>query len=101
MAEVAASFRIEIEAMSFGLTRSIVLGTPSTRQSGLESLKVETPRTKIEVWSAPGCPERWILVMPGSLPVIMFETLVIGALSSSLFETCETEPTRNCFFCVP
>ena len=93
--------RIEMEAMSFGLTVLIMRSTPSTRQSGLESLNVEEPRTRIEAWSLPGWPERWILVTPGSLPVIMFDTLVIGALSSSLFDTDETEPTRNCFFCVP
>ena len=43
----------------------------------------------IDVWSFPGRPERWTLVTPGNLPVIILERLAWGAIINSLEPTCK------------
>ena len=68
---------------------------------GLESKKVPKPRMLIDVWSFPGRPERWTLVTPGNLPVIILDRLAWGAIINSLEPTWETEPIKNFFFWVP
>ena len=101
MAAVAASFNMDMDAMSFGLRYCICLSTPSTRMRGEDPLKVERPLTSSWAESSPGVPVFCTVVRPDSLPASMFCTLACGAFRSSLLETCDTEPTTNCRFCIP
>ena len=96
-----ASFSTEILATSLGSMVEKSRSTPSTSTSGLELLKLDTPRMRISESLSPGCPEVWSVVTPESLParaLVIFDTPA-STRASPL--TCEMAPTTLSLRCTP
>ena len=78
MAQEAASFKTEIEAISCGFTLLMVPSKPSTMTSGAASLSVPTPRIRIETPSLPGFPEVCETYRPALTPCNSPDVVVAG-----------------------
>ena len=83
MAQDAASFKMEIEATSFGFTSLRLISIPSTRISGPASFIVPTPRIKMEEPSAFGWLLVFITLTPAAIPDNDAAIVVTGRLSFS------------------
>ena len=115
MAAAEASFRISIDAMSFGLMKLRGLppgipprafprpgralppsrGTPSTTKSGWLLERIDAlPRT-LTVVAPPGAPELLTTWTPATLPWINWSAPVSTPLLKSLAFTCATAPVRS------
>ena len=104
MAADAASLRTEMDAMSLGLTFSMLHSTPSTSTRGLLAFVVKDPLPRIRIVAAsePGWPEVCITLIPAAIPARAAEVLTIGLLSArSEKSIAATEPVRLTFFWTP
>ena len=92
----AASFRTEIDSISFGSMPLKSCSTPSTITKGLSK-----PRIFNCSASLPGAPVDCLVINPGNNPGNAAVVLATGATIKSSLVTEETDPVTFTFFSVP
>ena len=100
MAEEAASFKKEILSIVAGSKlekNSASAIAPSITYKGVDDPKLPRPR-KLIAASDPG---REIIVTPGTVPCMAFNTSVLIRSFNSSCPTAAIDPVRFTFFCVP
>ena len=94
-----ASFRIDIDSISFMSTSFMSLSIPSTNTKGSEFCQEALPRMYIFVSLAPGLPEVLIATKPFSLPCKASDTeVILPPFNNSSPLVWVMAPTLDTFF---